>query len=201
MVIGVTGSIGAGKSTFSKFLYESIKKRLNNKFVLLLNADALAKELIQKSLNEDSSTDSLAGKLKRRFGSDIQNQDGTLNKTLLAERAFASEKSEDDINKIVHPYVLSEIERLAEDSDIAVIDVPLLFESGMNSICSKVITVIADEKIRKERSVRLKDFDARDSFQMPPEKKSMMSDCVVDNNGSLYELQERAEEIAKKILI
>jgi len=199
MIIGVTGSIGSGKSTFSKFLRDALQK-LSDKSLLLIDADSLAKELIDRSLN-DSSPDSISSQLRRRFGDEIIAPDGSLNRELLADKAFKTKENADALNNIVHPFVAEALKSMIKDEGIFILDVPLLFESGIDSLCDRVITVIAGYNIRRERAKKFIDFDLRDSFQLPIDEKSKRSDYVIENNGSIDELKEKAWEIAKKILI
>jgi len=203
LIIGVTGSIGAGKTTFSKFLNNAIRT-LTNENILLIDADEVAKNLISNSMQkidkEKHDSNSIAVKLIETFGAEIRMPNGTLNRTELAKRAFDTDVSAQALNKIVHPAVIEKILSMTSDTGFYILDVPLLFESGLNKECDKTITVTSEDFLRKERSGRFKDFDTRDSRQWRSEKKSMLSDYVAVNNGSLKELEILAVEIAKKIV-
>lgn len=156
----------------------------------VIDADVVARDV----------TKSLIEPIKARFGDDLI-VEGKLDRKLLAERAFADDDSAAALNAIIHPAVIAQAKRLLDATDgITVLDVPLLFESGMDSLCDTVIAVIADDGIRLQRAARFGDPARRDRFQWPQEKKAARANTVISNNGSLNELKKDVERIAKALI-
>lgn len=140
-VYGLTGKTGAGKSTVAAFLKE--------KGFYIIDGDIIARHITDK------------GKPALRlladyFGTDIINADGTLNRRLLASRAFSSKENTDMLNSITHPLIFEEFELELEKAENegyekAVIDAAALLESECKNLCSKIIVAYAPEEMRFER--------------------------------------------------
>ncbi len=184
MIIGLTGSMAAGKSTVSAML-----KELG---FYIIDADKTAHAAIE--------TPEVRQRIIEVFGDDILSPDGRIDRRLLAEKAFASAEKTAELNAIIHPAV---IETMLEDADWfsleypeipVVFDVPLLFESGMDKFCDRILTVAADDEIRYLR-IMLRDGLTREAAarrvekQMPQEEKIARSDAAVWNNKGLAELR------------
>ncbi len=184
MIIGLTGSMAAGKSTVSDML-----KKLG---FFIIDADRTAHDVIE------------APEIKKRlaavFGEDILTADGRTDRRILAEKAFVSPEKTKELNAIVHPAV---IETMLEEADgfsleypeiPIVFDVPLLFESGMDKYCDRIITVAADDETRYLR-IMLRDGLTREAAmrriekQMPQQEKIARSDAVIWNDLGLAELR------------
>ncbi|MGN0569604.1 MAG: dephospho-CoA kinase [Candidatus Fimenecus sp.] len=140
-IIGLTGLTGAGKSTvaFKLMAYGCYH----------IDADKVAREVINGDEN-------VKNKLKKQFGDDVINGDGTVNRPLLASRAFADEESTEALNAITHPAVTEKIrEIIDEKKDLGysgiIIDAIALFESGEDKLCDFTVAVTAPEDIRLER--------------------------------------------------
>lgn len=139
-ILGLTGQTGAGKSTVAKLLAE--------KGFLTVDADAVAREITEKP--------EVLSALSYHFGQDILNADGSLNRKVLAQKAFAAPQKTALLNSITHPAVTAEIrERLkkyaAQNAEYVLLDVPLLFESGEDALCDCTAAVLAPEEIRLQR--------------------------------------------------
>lgn len=201
MIVGVTGCIGSGKSTFAHALRDAMAAR-SGKDTIVLDADQAVHELFR--LEERSSPPPPMGilaSLAREFGSDLL-AGGKLDRALLAERAFATVESGEKINAIIHPYVISQTKvKIAErpDADF-ILDVPLLFESGMDSMTAVDIVVSAPPAMRRDRARRIADFEKRDALQWPEERKSALADITIDNSGPPDALHKEAVAIAEKLL-
>lgn len=143
-LIGLTGQTGAGKSTVARIFAEN--------GYTVINADSL----VSKVYNENKACLSAVA---ARFGQDIINPDGSLNRQLLAQRAFSSPENTKALGELVHPFVLSlTLRELKNVKTDVVFDAPQLFESGIDVLCDAVAAVVADE------SVRLKRIIARDNI-------------------------------------
>lgn len=140
-VYGLTGKTGAGKSTVAAFLKE--------KGFYVIDGDIIARHITDK------------GKpalrlLSEAFGEDIINTDGTLNRRLLASRAFSSRENTDKLNSITHPLITEEFREEIEKAEKegyskALIDAAALLDSDCKNLCSKIIVVYAPEEIRLKR--------------------------------------------------
>ncbi len=174
MLIGLTGGIGAGKSTVSNYLIE--------KGYPVLDADKVAREIVEPG------TETLK-KLADVFGKDIINLDGSLNRAGLAKIVFSDPEKKERLDEIMHDKVIEILLSRAKKiiQPIVFIDVPLLYESGMDKYVDQVWLVDAHEEIRIERVVdrdgsKRSDVEKRMFFQMDSEEKISKSHVVLDNS-------------------
>lgn len=139
--IGLTGPTGAGKSTVAAYFSRAGYP--------VVDADAAARAVTA----ENSPTLAV---LADAFGADILMADGTLDRKLLAQRAFASPEQTARLNGITHPAIIERMEAqlaqlAAAGEKAAIIDAPLLFEAGMDETCDLTVAVLASEAVRKAR--------------------------------------------------
>ena len=186
MLIGLTGGIGSGKST--------VAKRLVELGATEIDADLLAREVVEPG---SVGLEQVA----KRFGEDLIQGDGTLNRALLAERAFGSEQNRKDLEGILHPLIqkLSR-ERIAQASGIVIYTIPLLVESKSQLPFDKVITVSAPEEVRVARLVESRGMSpeaaiARIRAQASDQEREAVADYVIDSNCSMEELIERVDAV------
>jgi dephospho-CoA kinase len=180
IVIGVTGGVGTGKSTVSKMLRDL--------GAALIDADELAHQVILPG--QPAFED-----LLREFGPGILAEDGTIDRRELGRRAFSVPEGAAAVNRLIHPRVLGAIrdrlrELAAEDTPAAVLDVPLLFESGCDKLCDQVWVVTADAHDRRRRLARREGTEAgevlsRERWQMSLDEKLARADAVIDNSGDI----------------
>lgn len=143
-IIGLTGQTGAGKSTVAQLIKDD--------GYFHIDADVLAKELID-------SNDTIKSALAARFGDDVIRPDGSVNRRILAGRAFASHEDTDALNEITHPAVTTAIQRIIDvvKNDPyykgVIIDAAALFESGIDKICDFTIAVVAPARYRMQRII------------------------------------------------
>lgn len=168
--IGLTGKTGAGKGYVCQYL-----KKLGYN---IIDADFYAKKITEKNSPVFSV-------LQAEFGEDII-KNGELQRSLLADRAFASKEKIQRLNEIMHPTVLELCKNAAEFP--CVLDAPQLFESGADKQCCKVISVIAPDeicidRITKRDSISVKQAQARLNMQYNDEFFINNSDCTVINDG------------------
>lgn len=153
IVIGLTGPSGAGKTTICSNLDEGFK---------IIDADKIARKII----NENSNC---KHELITYFGEDILDENLIINRKILAKKAFSSKEQTQILNKITHPYIVNEIKKITDECSkirfkAIIIDAALLFESKLNFICDKVVAVLNDFEIRKERIIKrdaLNEYDAK----------------------------------------
>ncbi|NQV51051.1 MAG: dephospho-CoA kinase [Candidatus Marinimicrobia bacterium] len=194
-ILGVTGNMGSGKSTVSD--------HLANLGAVVSHSDDLAKEILQNNKE-------ILAALSNRFGSDIFDNFGKLQRHILAERAFASQEDQLFLNHLIHPEV-KKITRTRIDTASAshkpmfVIDAPLLFEAHVDSITDSVLVIVADRNFRQGRvakrsQISTQDFERRDALQMPIEEKIRRAQHVIHNDGSLDELLKKVDALYTELI-
>ncbi|NLT48882.1 MAG: dephospho-CoA kinase [Clostridiales bacterium] len=191
-LIGLTGGIGAGKSTVSDYLKQ--------KGYPVLDADLVAREIVEPG------TETLS-ELSRTFGEEILNPDGSLDRGALAKIAFSDPENKKILDQIMHGKVieilLSRAKAMTEEP-VVFIDVPLLFETGMDRYMDQVWLVDADEDVRIQRVMErdgssMEDVRKRIRYQSGRDEKIKRSDVVLNNccdRDILYkQIDERLSEL------
>jgi dephospho-CoA kinase len=184
LLIGLTGNIASGKSEVARMLAE--------RGATLIDADVLAREAVEPE------TQALKDIVKR-WGKEILNEDGSLDRDALRRIVFADQFELDALNRIVHPGVTRlrdrEIARAKErGDDIVVCVIPLLFERNLVEEFDAIVLVDAPRPLRLERLVATRGLEETDAMnmiasQMPAELKRARADYVIENNGSLDDLE------------
>jgi dephospho-CoA kinase len=185
--IGLTGGIGAGKSTVSATFAECGG--------IIVDGDVIAREVVEPG------TEGLT-QLVDAFGEDILLPDGALNRPALAAKAFVDDEHRATLNGIVHPLVgkrRQEIIDAVHDEAVVVEDIPLLVETGMAPAFPLVVVVTADKETRVERLIKRgmdeADARARIKAQAPEEQRRAIADVLLDNSGTPGELIEKARDL------
>jgi dephospho-CoA kinase len=186
--IGLTGGIGAGKSTVSATLAECGG--------IIVDGDVIAREVVEPG------TEGLA-QLVEAFGEDILRPDGALNRPALAAKAFVDDEKRARLNGIVHPLVArrrQEILDAVHEDAVIVEDIPLLVETGMAPMFPLVVVVTADIETRVTRLVQQRGMDEADALarikaQAPEEQRRAIADVLLDNSGSQGELVEKTRDL------
>jgi dephospho-CoA kinase len=186
--IGLSGGIGAGKSTVSS--------TFSDLGGIVVDGDVISREVVEPG------TEGLA-KLVDAFGEQILSGDGTLNRPALAAIAFSDEEKRQTLNSIVHPLVgerRSELIAAAAEDAVIVEDIPLLVESGMAPMFPLVVIVNADEDLRVKRLIEHRGFSEQDArariaAQATEEQRRAVADVWLDNSGSTGGLVEQARAL------
>ena len=189
--VGLTGGIGSGKS--------EVSRRLAEHGAVLIDADVAAREVVVPG------SPGLA-RIVEAFGADVLRPDGSLSRERLGEIVFGDQGLRVKLNEIVHPLVrewMQEAERAAvqaDDGAIVVHDVPLLAESRGKAGFDAVIVVDVPPELQVERLVRLRGMAAeqarvRMAAQASREQRLTVADIVIDNAGSLEDLDRRVAEV------
>ncbi|MGE2834611.1 dephospho-CoA kinase [Mycobacterium sp. SMC-4] len=186
--IGLSGGIGAGKSTVSATFSE-----LGG---IVVDGDVIAREVVEPG------TPGLA-RLVEAFGEQILLPDGALNRPALAAIAFSDDDKRATLNGIVHPLVgerRAELIASADDDAVIIEDIPLLVESQMASMFPLVIIVHADEEVRVRRLIEHRNFSEQDArariaAQATEEQRRAVADVWLDNSGSAEDLVEKARAL------
>lgn len=186
--VGLTGGIGAGKSTVSKVLAEL--------GAVIVDADLIAREVVEPG------TPGLAA-LVDAFGDSIVHDDGSLNRPALAEKAFGSDDSRMLLNSILHPLIGARTTELVEGAPadgIVVQDIPLLVEGRMGPAFNLVLVVYVDEEERVRRLVELRgmpeaDARARIAAQATDAQRREAADVLLDNSGTPDMIREQVRAL------
>ena len=182
--IGLTGNIASGKS--------EIAKMLADRGATVIDADLLAREAVEPE------TQALRDIVKR-WGKDVLNKDGSLDRAALRRIVFADQSELDALNRIVHPGVTRlrdrEIAQARDRGDpIVICVIPLLFERNIVDEFDAIVLVDSPRPLRLERLVATRGMEATEAMnmiasQMPAELKRARADYVIENNGSLEDLE------------
>ncbi len=195
LLIGLTGNIGSGKST--------VAQQLSERGATIIDADVLARRAVEHG------TDAYAA-IVERWGTSILAADGLIDRAALRRIVFSDPQELEQLNAIVHPEVermraaLVEAARQRGDR-LVVCDIPLLFERRMTDDFDRIVLVDAPRPVRLERLVRergLRETEAMDMIvaQMPAELKRARADFVIDNVGTLTQLDLRVTEVWTALL-
>ena len=190
MIIGITGGIGAGKSTVSK--------EFENLGAFVIDADEISRNRTKKG-------DECYFEIVEAFGREILLETGEINRKFLAKIVFSDEKKLEILNKITHKFVKEDIKRLiSQNSDkIIVMDVPLLFSPDFDVKCDETVLVTADLETRKQRVMKRSNM-TEDEFLS--RVKNQPSDAVLRGkttyeivNNDLIEMKKQVKKIFDRI--
>ncbi|HMC56282.1 MAG TPA: dephospho-CoA kinase [Gemmatimonadaceae bacterium] len=190
ILVGLTGNIASGKSTVAQLFSE--------RGATIIDADVLARRAVERG---SKAFDAIV----RRWGTSVLAPDEHLDRGALRRVVFGNPKELEALNEIVHP----EVERLRGErladartrgDRVVVCDIPLLFEKKMVDQFERIVLVDAPRPIRLERLVMdrgLRETEAMDMIaaQMPAELKRARADFVIDNSGTLTELERRVSDV------
>jgi len=185
-IIGLTGGVGSGKS--------SVARILKSKGAVVVNADAIARELLQPGRPAFEE-------VRSRFGDKVIAADGSLDRRALARIVFSDPAARHDLEAITHPKIISEAARLIDEieaSEIVILEAPLLFEAraevekavpldGLIVVASRPEDQI--ERLVRGRGMSPEDVRARMASQASLEEKLGGADYVIENYGTLEDLE------------
>ena len=198
-VIGITGGVGAGKSSVMAILER------NTKSVIMI-ADEIAKKMIEP---DSSCYNDIVGLL----GESVLNPDGSVNRERMAKLIYEKEELRQRVNALIHPAVNEYIkavitrEREAGECEFVFVEAALLIENGYDRICDELWYVYASEEVRKERLIKTRSYssekcDAIMKRQLSEETFKSKCTEVIDNNADedtleiqIKKLLERKREI------
>ncbi len=191
LLVGLTGGMGAGKSTALGLLAELGAE--------VLSTDAVVHELYGEQQVKDA--------VLERFGQEIA-RDGEIDRSALAERAFATEEDRRWLEGLLWPLVgermgqwLERVKAMEPAPKAAVVEIPLLFEAGTQEGFDATIAVIADEEVRRERAAGRGHAleDERLSRQLSQEEKAQRATFVVRNNATTEDMRRELAAILGKL--
>lgn len=188
-IIGLTGGIGSGKSTILKWFEKNQ--------IPCFESDAIGKKLINTALKSQ---------IIKKFGPDICNSKGDINRNLLSNKVFKNPKLLESLNNIIHPEVtkaFNDFKFKHKESPIIIKEAAILIESGAYKLCDTIILIKAPKHIRISRVKRrdgISDSDVlnRMKNQWSDTKKEKFADYIIEN-VSLDKMYKKAQEIFEKI--
>lgn len=201
-VVGLTGGIGTGKSTASEYL--------KSKGFAHIDADQIGRDITADGSPMLPVLNSIFGP-EGEFGVegiDILREKGSLDRKALASIVFTDMDKKLKLDEVMFKAIIAETERLVEvysheDPVGILIDAPLLFEAGLDKKCDLILLIVADMDVRIHRvcardGATEQEVRNRINSQMSDEEKIERSDVIVDNSGSLEQLQEQLEDFFSK---
>jgi dephospho-CoA kinase len=191
VIVGLTGGVGAGKSTVARLFAE--------RGAVVIDADVIAREVVEPGT---AGYDAVV----TRFGPAVVASDGGLDRAALAEIVFADAAARTALNEIVHPLVGQRSAQLMADAPsgaIIVYDVPLLAESRRRAEFDVVVVVEARLEVRlarlAQRGMPERQARARVAAQASDDERRVLADHVIDNSGSRAQLAEAIEAVWRKL--
>jgi dephospho-CoA kinase len=186
-VIGITGEIGAGKSTVAALLAEA--------GAAVIDADRVGHEVLDRP--------EVREELVQTFGKGVCGADGAIDRGALAESVFANAAQRRRLEAIVHPRMRREFAaRIAHwrraGTALVVLDAAILFEAGWEALCDATIFVTApreqrEARVRTARRWSAADLGLREDAQLPPDQKRRRADVVIVNDGTMDNCRRQLE--------
>jgi dephospho-CoA kinase len=187
MKVGLTGGIGAGKSTVADLF--------SQKGAVVIRSDELARQVIEPQTPGFQQ-------VIDRFGKDLLNAEGYIDRAKLAQIVFKDDAALKDLENIIHPLVRSKTNQIIDQhtsETIIVNEIPLLLEKKMESLFDFLIIVISSEKNRLERlahrGLTAEQATARMAKQVSDEQRKAAADFLIVNDGNLDQLEADVEKI------
>lgn len=189
-IIGLTGSIGTGKSTVSNMFLQL--------YFPVVDADKIAREVVEPG--QDAYR-----KIVDTFGESILKQDKQIDRKILGKIVFSDTKKRKQLNDIVHPAIREEMlaqqeHYIKNGARCVVLDIPLLFESKLTHLVDKIIVVFVDSDVQLQRIME-RDQSTKEiamqriKAQIPVSEKVKLADAVINNNGSKEETFQQLKKI------
>lgn len=186
LVIGLTGSIATGKSTIAKMF-----KELN---IDVIDADLIARKVVE--VNKPAYLE-----IVEAFGEEILYENKELNRKALGNIIFNNEEKRKKLNSIIHPAIRKEMLAQKEafiklNRDVIVMDIPLIFESGLENYVEKILVAYVSEETQLKRLIERDECSeeearSRINSQISIEEKAQKADAIIDNNGTVSESRKQ----------
>ena len=193
MIIGITGSIGTGKSTVSNYLI--------SKGYSVVDADKISKGAYNIGSNGYKA-------ILEVFGVEILNSNGEVDRKKIKKIVFDNSNMLQRLNMAIHPIIINEIEKeieiLLESQNVVFLDAPLLIETELHKKVDKIIVVICDKNEQINRIIKRDKITADMAIsiinsQMSIDEKLKFADYIVYNNSTIENLYSQVDEIILEI--
>jgi dephospho-CoA kinase len=195
IIIGLTGGIGSGKS--------SVAEMFQDEGAYIIDFDYLARVVVEPDMPAWRD-------IVDYFGQEILSPDRTLNRSKLAEIVFSSAQSRKALEGFIHPRIFEKRDTLLKDiktkdpKAIVIVDVPLLFELSLNKNFGKIILVYVSRDVQIERAIKRdallkEEVEKRLKAQINIEKKKLLSDYIINNEGSLKNTRDQVRKVINEL--
>lgn len=193
LILGITGSIGSGKTTIAKIFG---KRHFNR-----IDADEMGHQIIKKN------TDAYK-KITKEFGISILDKNEEVDRNKLGDIVFNNVNKLKKLNSIMHPLIIDtiknqikKIQRKCGNKTKIIVDAPLLLETKTKNIVDKIIVVKCDKKniLKRNKKYPKGKIERILKLQMPLNEKIKQSDFIIDNNKDLKYLEQQVKNIVKKL--
>jgi len=192
MKVGLTGGIGAGKST--------VADMFSKLGAVVIRSDELARQVIEPNTPGFQ-------KVLSRFGNQILQENGSIDRQKLAQIVFNDKNALKDLEDIIHPLVRSKTHELIDSQTqetIVVNEVPLLLEKNMNSLYDFLVIVVSNEKNRLnrllKRGISEEEAKKRILLQVSDEQRKSAADFLISNDGTIDQLQADVAKVWQALL-
>ena len=188
-IVGLTGGISSGKSTVSSYL-----KQLK---IPVIDADEVARKVVEPNSQG-------AREIRKTFGSDVFEEDGSLNRQKLGALIFSNAENRQKLDDLLQPLIkimiLDEIEEYRQKGEtMIVLDLPLLFEKHYEKLCEEIIVVYVPRELQLERLMRRNQYTKQEALsridsQLSIEEKRKRATVLLDNQGTIQQLYQQVEQ-------
>lgn len=188
-IVGLTGGISSGKSTVSSYL-----KQLK---IPVIDADEVARKVVEPNSQG-------AREIRKAFGSDVFEEDGSLNRQKLGALIFSNAENRQKLDDLLQPLIkimiLDEIEEYRQKGEnMIVLDLPLLFEKHYEKLCEEIIVVYIPKELQLERLMRRNQYTKQEALsridsQLSIEEKRKRATVLLDNQGTIQQLYQQVEQ-------
>lgn len=188
-IVGLTGGISSGKSTVSSYL-----KQLK---IPVIDADEVARKVVEPNSQG-------AREIRKTFGSDVFEEDGSLNRQKLGSLIFSNAENRQKLDDLLQPLIkimiLDEIEEYRQKGEnMIVLDLPLLFEKQYEELCEEIIVVYIPKELQLERLMRRNQYTKQEALsridsQLSIEEKRKRATVLLDNQGTIQQLYHQVEQ-------
>ena len=192
LIIGITGGIGSGKS--------AVTQRFEQHGITVVDADLAARVIVEPGKPALQA-------IAEHFGDDILLDNGALDRAALRSRVFSDEDQRRWLEQLTHPLIGQEIldQLEASRSPYTILSSPLLLETSQKGLANCVVVVDVPEEVQLQRAMQRDDNDEAQirrimAVQMARADKVERADIVIDNSGSLADLDRRVEELQREFL-
>ena len=188
-IVGLTGGISSGKSTVSSYL-----KQLK---IPVIDADEVARKVVEPNSQG-------AIEIRKAFGSDVFEEDGSLNRQKLGALIFSNTENRKKLDELLQPLIkimiLDEIEEYRQKGEtMIVLDLPLLFEKHYEKLCEEIIVVYVPRELQLERLMKRNQYTKQEALsridsQLSIEEKRKRATVLLDNQGTVQQLYQQVEQ-------
>lgn len=188
-IVGLTGGISSGKSTVSSYF-----KQLE---IPVIDADEVARKVVEPNSQG-------AIEIRKAFGSDVFEEDGSLNRQKLGALIFSNAENRQKLDDLLQPLIkimiLDEIEEYRQKGEtMIVLDLPLLFEKQYEELCEEIIVVYVPRELQLERLMKRNQYTKQEALsridsQLSIEEKRKRATVLLDNQGTIQQLYQQVEQ-------